>query len=371
MKKKKLAKMIQAPMSNNHLAGSTNTIPKNSEWKKAVLFLNLGTPKSWKPWDVGCYLNQFLTDERVIDLPWLFRHLLVKAAIIPTRIITSSRNYRSVWTKEGSPLMVHSLDFIEKIRPILQEQGIEPFFAMRYQEPSIPTVMRTISEFSPDELYILPLYPQYASATTGSSIEACMEAMKRWSFFPKLHFLSSFYSDPWFIETWAKKLQKELITDSHIVFCFHGLPQRQVLKTNPRGVCFTQGCCHNKRMKGACYVAQCYDIAQNISEKINLSTCRWSLAFQSRLGKDPWTEPYLMEHLKELASQGIKKVTILSPSFVADCIETIEELGQEARTFFLSNGGKEFHLVSSLNDNDEWVSAIAEYVISLFQKKST
>ncbi len=331
--------------------------------KISILFINLGTPKKPCVLDVARYLYEFLTDRRVIDLPNFIRHILTAGYIIPKRVLSSTHNYKSVWTKDGPPLLYHSSHFMKKIEPILQSHGIEPFFAMRYQEPSLSSILKEIEQASPDELIIFPLYPQYASSTTGSTIEACMNLMKKWPFFPKLTFSSSFYNEPWFIKAYANKLQSYLGSHQHVVYCFHGLPIRQVINSNPRGKCCTLDCCINSRMKNACYVAQSRSIAHAVSCELGLNKDHWSVAFQSRLGSDHWTEPYLQDHLLSLIRKNILDVVLISPSFVVDCLETIDELEREAAHFFLKNGGKSFQVVSSLNDDPVWIEGLSQFII--------
>ncbi len=332
--------------------------------KKAALFLNLGTPKSSHIWDIAVYLNEFLTDRRVIPLPYILRQLLVKLYIIPKKILSSTKNYRSIWQEQGSPLAIHSNSFMKAISPILQDKGIEPFFAMRYQGPSIARALDEIYQLSPDSLAIIPLYPQYASATTGSSIAACLQEIQHWDFFPKISINSSLYSEEWFLSLWVKKILRERVPDSHILFCFHGLPKNQVIKTNPRGSCFQNECCRSCIMQGSCYVAQSTYMAEKLAAKLSLKRDEWSVAFQSRLGREEWTAPYLTDHIVSLQRAGITKITIAPLSFIADCIETLEELDREARAIFLQAGGAEFHSISSLNNDIEWVTELSHFIES-------
>lgn len=329
---------------------------------KAVLFINLGTPKSTKKSAVARYLYQFLTDRRVIDIPALYRYILVLFCILPSRTKGASERYKAIWTPEGSPLMAHSTNFLQKIAPILEKKGVDSYLAMRYQEPSISSVMKEIQKNMPEELLIFPLYPQYASATSGSSLEACFKELQNWPYIPEIKTISSYAHEPWFQKVWIKKIQKEQLPNSHLLFCFHGLPKRQLLRTNPTKNCFQTGCCSNPKSEKSCYVAQCKLLGEALANKLAIKASEWSIAFQSRLGTDEWTKPYLIDHLVELRSQHVTRISIVALSFVTDCIETIEELNIEARDIFLQNGGKAFHTISSLNDDNFWIEQCATYV---------
>ncbi len=345
--------------------------PNRERTKKAVLFINLGTPKSPSICHVFSYLREFLTDWRVISLPFIVRQLLVNCIIIPLRIRQSSKNYRSIWMEEGSPLMAYSMKFLEAMKEALRGSQISPYFAMRYQEPSLKKVLHEIQKQGHTSLLVIPLYPQYASATTGSSIEKLMEEMRHWKAFPHITIVQSFFQKHFFVKSWAEKLHpyaRSMSNDTKVLFCFHGLPQRQVVETNPCGShCFTNRCCEEKPSQDLCYVAQCKKTAEAIRHALALPPEQCEIVFQSRLGKDPWTGPFIADRLKLLPQEGIQRAIIVSASFVADCIETIEELGQECRQIFLSNGGKEFILIDSLNDSPIWIQGLHQLIESHFK----
>lgn len=336
---------------------------KNS--KTGVLLVNLGTPDSPRPKDVYRYLVEFLTDERVIDLPWIQRQLLVRGFIIPTRYKQSARIYQQIWTPEGSPLMVYG----KKVQHALQESlgnGFHVELAMRYQNPSLNNGLKNILEKGIRHLIILPMFPQYASASSGSVYEKIMEHLQKQNTFPKITFIDSFPDHAAVMDAFCHVARKKSLDDyDHYLFSFHGLPQRQIKKADRFNHCLkTQDCCQKPcRENVDCYSAQCHLTYKAILEQLKLPQEKTSIAFQSRLGKDPWIEPFTPVVLEELAKNNKKKVLVFCPSFVCDCLETIYEIGVEYAAEFKKGGGERLDLVQGLNEEPLWIEALKKLIL--------
>lgn len=328
----------------------------------ALLLVNLGTPESPAPRDVYRYLIEFLTDERVIDLPWLQRQLLVRGFIVPFRYHRSAASYNAIWQQEGSPLLTYSVGLQQKLQARLgSSYSVE--LAMRYQKPSIEDVLERLSLSRWQKLVVLPLFPQYASATTGSVLQNVMEKVAKWPLIPEVRCIDQFATYPPFIEAIAARASTfDLSCYDKILFSFHGLPQRQITKNDPSGDCLRkEDCCQRLcQANGHCYSAQCYATARGVAEKLGLDESCYRICFQSRLGREPWLQPYTAEVIEELARKGAKKLLVFSPSFVADCLETIFEIGRECCEEFIKLGGEKLDLVPSLNDGEDWVEALAK-----------
>lgn len=334
------------------------------EKKTGVLLVNLGTPLSPKPRDVYRYLIEFLTDPRVIDLPWLRRQLLVRGFIVPARYRQSAKAYEQIWTKEGSPLMVYG----KRVQKEVEKQLGEDFFvelAMRYQEPSIEQSLGKLMDKEIDHLIVLPLFPQYASATTGSVHQRVQEILGQYQVIPKVTLLSHYASHPLLINAFCKVAsQCEIETYDHLLFSFHGLPERHIHKADKHSCCLkTSTCCNQvSNLNKNCYKAQCYDTALAIVEGLGLPKEKFSICFQSRLGRDPWLQPYASNRIAELAKEGKKRVLVMSPSFVCDCLETIFEIKVEYAAEFIHAGGEKLDLVPGLNDHPLWIETIKTIV---------
>ena len=333
--------------------------------KKGILLVNLGTPDSPKVSDVRRYLDEFLMDGRVVDVPAPVRALLVKGIIVPFRGPKSAKTYKAIWTENGSPLMYYSV----RTAQLLQEKLGEDYhveLAMRYQNPSIQLALDKLKEAKVDSIKVIPLFPQYASATTGSVHDKVMEIVRTWQAIPDISFLNSYFDDPGIIKNFAengKKYQPE--TYYHILFSFHGLPQRQLRKgDDSKAHCLkVENCCetlcdNNKY----CYSAQCYQTARLIAEELNIPKEKYTICFQSRLGRDPWAQPYTSTVLEELAHKGVKNVLVFCPAFVADCLETIFEIAEEYQEEFEEMGGEKVQLVESLNDHPMWIETLERLV---------
>ncbi|MVZ63516.1 ferrochelatase [Sphingobacterium humi] len=336
--------------------------------KKGVLLVQLGTPDSPTRRDVKKYLTQFLMDPRVMDIPVVSRTLLVKGIIVPKRSGTSAQTYASIWDDEaGSPLMTYSLYQQQKLQEVLgEEYHVE--LAMRYQNPSIDAAMERMEAMLLESIVVIPLFPQYASATTGSVIDRVMEIMRTWQYFPRVNFVSSYYDDPLMIEVIAEHaLRHDLNSYDHFLFSYHGLPVRQLGKVDSKGElsCPDFGCDHCKTdVNPYCYLSHCYATTRAITDKLNLPKEKFTVCFQSRLGKTPWIQPYTSDTLHELAQKGVKRILVFSPAFVADCIETIDEIQVEYANEFKDLGGEEVHMVESLNRNPKWIEALRRMVVA-------
>jgi ferrochelatase len=336
--------------------------------KKGVLLVNLGTPDSPETKDVRRYLGEFLMDPRVIDINALSRALLVKGIIVPFRSPKSAKLYKAIWSDEtGSPLLHYSKLQLKLLRERLGDD-YQVELAMRYQNPSIESALKKLKAGLVDSIQVIPLFPQYASASTGSVYDKVMELLLQWPTKPDISFINSFHDNELMIETFAnnaKKYQPE--TYDHILFSFHGLPQRQLIKSDhTHNHCLkTSDCCAvltdaNK----FCYSAQSYHTAKLIAEKLNIPKEKYTICFQSRLGSDPWVQPYTTEIVAKLANEGKKRLLVFCPAFVADCLETVYEVTEEYGGEFKALGGEHVQLVESLNDSPTWIDALEQMVRS-------
>ncbi len=334
--------------------------------KQGVLLINLGTPDSYETADVRKYLREFLMDRRVIDIPYFRRWMLVNGIIAPTRAPKSAEIYKEVWTDEGSPLLVYGQRVKELLQQVLGNEYLVAL-GMRYGNPSIKEALEELRSAQVSEITVIPLYPQYASATTGSTIEKLNEELSTWELVPSLHIVSQFLEHPLFVKAFAEVGRKYLEEKEydHILFSYHGLPERQILKASCDNYCqLNDKCCSVYHSKNQfCYRAQCYQTTRLLAEALNIPEEKYSVCFQSRLGKTPWIQPYIEDVVPELPKQGKKKVLAFSPAFVADCLETTIEIGEEFKEEFLEAGGEEWQLVESLNDNPLWIDCLKALVL--------
>jgi ferrochelatase len=330
-----------------------------------VLLVNLGTPDSARVPDVRRYLREFLSDPRVIDIHPVGRWLLLNLIILPFRPAKSARAYQSIWG-DGSPLLTHSRHLTEAVQRALGPAYLVEL-AMRYGAPSIPDALARLQAAQPSKIVVLPLFPQYSSAATGSAVERVYQVLgAAWNVVP-LEVLGAFHDDPGFIEAFAAVAGQHLpaFRPDHVLFSYHGLPERQIRKSDPTGRhCLTApGCCDALvPANRACYRAHCFATTRALAARLELPADRHSVSFQSRLGRTPWISPYTDLVLPELARAGKKRVAVLCPAFVADCLETVEEIGIRAREQWRSLGGEELLLVPSLNAEPRWVEAVARLV---------
>jgi protoporphyrin/coproporphyrin ferrochelatase len=367
-----------------------------------LMLINLGTPDSPEPGDVRRYLAEFLMDPYVIDVPFLSRWLLVYGAILPFRPKKSSSAYQKIWSKDrGSPLRYHMEDFTQKLQIALnQRRGSIRFvvkMAMRYGNPSIESVMEQFigSNRIVDELVVLPLYPQYSLAATHSSIEACQRTFQSHKFshpyshsspypypYPYLRFVESFHNADFFIRPLAKSILRDfdLTQYDHVLFSFHGLPERQVVKAELSCVGCVEKSGESSTVTGRpcavpakpkCYRAQCFETAYLLAKATGLTESQYTVCFQSRLGRTPWLKPFTDQVVSMLPTQGVKRVLVVCPSFTMDCLETLEEIGIRAREDFVRVGGDQLDLAPCLNAQDHWVEACADFAISISTTAST
>ena len=340
--------------------------------KTGILLLQLGTPDSPSTRDVRTYLREFLSDPRVIDLPWIARTVLVNGIIAPFRAPKSAKIYRELWQLGSgrSPLLTHT----ENTRTRLQERmdvyaaktgaTIDVEMAMRYQNPSMESVLARMHQAAYDRIIILPLFPQYASASTGSAIEKAFDIMRRWWVIPHLDIVSQFYDHDGYLDSIVDRAAAfDLGSYDHILFSYHGLPERHVDKVYNEGLCSDRDCEHEiTGENGWCYKATCYATTRLLAEKLGLHEDRYTVTFQSRLSKK-WIEPFSDKVLEQLAQKGAKRVLVFSPAFVADCLETLIEIGSEYQTLFRQHGGETVDLVPSSNDHPRFIDCLESLVL--------
>ncbi|MCK9424936.1 MAG: ferrochelatase [Ignavibacteriaceae bacterium] len=332
--------------------------------KTGVLLIQLGTPDSPSVKDVRKYLSEFLNDPRVIDIPTVARFFLVNGIIVPFRAQKSAKIYQQLWTKEGSPLLLYSQNLQIKLQKSFGDE-VDVRLAMRYGNPGMENVLEEMRKQNYSRIILLPLFPQYASATTGSAVEKAMKIIHKWWVIPEIRTISQFYADKGFINCFVEKgKQYNLAEYDHVLFSYHGLPIRQVDKVHVDGKPCADHNCENEitEENKFCYKAACYATTRLIAEQLNLPKEKYTVCFQSRLDKN-WLEPFADKTIIEHAKKGTKKLLVFSPAFVADCLETIIEIGHEYQQLFVEHGGEKVHLVESLNDSDAWVEALRKLVL--------
>jgi ferrochelatase len=331
--------------------------------RTGVLLINLGTPDSPSVSDVRSYLSQFLNDPRVIDIPWLLRKMLVNLIIVPFRAPKSAKIYQKLWTANGSPLLFHS----RRVQKLLQQELGEDYdvhLAMRYKNPSIPDVMEAMRKKHYKRMIVLPMFPQYASASTGSAHDEVMRVLRTWWVIPEVKFISQYYDHPLFIEGFLQRAKQYKLADyDHILFSYHGLPERQVDKVYDEGLCADHNCEHEVSEDSQyCYKATCYATTRLLATRLNLPQERYTVCFQSRLDQK-WIKPFSDEVVRECGKKGMKKLLVFSPAFTADCLETIIEIGEEYQDIFKEHGGEKVQLVESLNDHPVWIQCLRDLVV--------
>ncbi|GAB3702084.1 ferrochelatase [Spirosoma flavus] len=333
--------------------------------KTGVLLVNLGTPDSPAVPDVRKYLREFLMDGRVIDIPLIPRSLLVNGIIAPFRAPKSAKIYKELWTETGSPLKYYGHQVEEKLQQLLGSQYVVKL-AMRYQSPSIEAGLSEFQQLGLTDIVVIPLFPQYASASTGSVYQKVMEVVKSWDVIPAIRFVNRFLEHPNFIEGFAQTARKYMATHDFdfFLFSYHGLPESQIRKGDvTKTTCRFGDCCATFHAQNQhCYRAQCFETTRLLVEALRIPEGKYVTSFQSRLGSDPWIKPYTDEVIKELPGKGIKSVLAFSPAFVADCLETTIEVGVEYKEIFEKAGGQHWQLVESLNDSPIWIDALVDLV---------
>ncbi|HEX2606132.1 MAG TPA: ferrochelatase [Flavisolibacter sp.] len=333
--------------------------------KRAVVLMNLGSPDSTEVKDVKRYLDEFLMDERVIDKPWLLRALLVKGIIVPLRAPKSAEAYKTIWTEKGSPLIVIS----KQLQQALKKEIEEPVaIAMRYGNPTPKAAFDELVEKNPDleEVIAVPLYPHYAMSSFETAVEYAKEQHTKGGYRFKLSMVKPFYDNEEYLAALCDSIQPHLQQEyDQILFSYHGIPERHILKSDITGShCLkSPDCCDvPSKAHDYCYRHQCWTTTKLVTERLQIPKEKWGFSFQSRLGRDPWLKPYTAVRLAELPKEGVKKIVVVCPAFVSDCLETIEEMGEEGREIFLHAGGESFTLIPCLNVHPMWVSALAKLI---------
>ncbi|WP_299223742.1 ferrochelatase [uncultured Psychroserpens sp.] len=331
---------------------------------KGVLLVNLGSPDSPEPKDVKRYLGEFLMDERVIDVPLWARTLLVKGIILNTRPKASAKAYQKIWWEDGSPLIVIS----ERLQQAIQKQtNIPVSLAMRYGSMTIKNGIQELIDKGVDDVFLIPLYPQFAMATTETILVLAEDIRK--TCFPniKISDLPAFYNNSSYIDVLSNSIKRHLNGKDyeHLLFSYHGVPERHIRKSDvTRSHCKIDGsCCITPSPAHEfCYRHQCIEVTRLVAEMLNLEEGTYSTSFQSRLGFDPWLQPYTDRTIERLGKEGVKKMAIVTPAFVSDCLETLEEIAMEGEEIFHEMGGEEFTTIPCLNDNDEWVALLSNWI---------
>jgi len=333
--------------------------------KKGVLLVNLGTPDDPGRGAVYRYLKEFLLDPRVIDYPWLPRNLLVRGLIAPLRSGSSSKLYKKLWTDRGSPLKAYGEDVAKGVQEHLGDEYIVEL-AMRYQNPSVESAVRKLMLAKVTDIIVFPMFPQYASATTGSVHDEVMRILRKQQIIPNVKMINSYYDYEPMIEVFADNArQYDLNSYDQIIFSYHGLPERQLRRADDFNHCTKkENCCqHISEVNQFCYSAQCHATTKAIAEKLGLSPDQYVTSFQSRLGPEKWVQPYTIDMIEETAERGGKRLLVFSPAFVADCLETIIEITDEYQEEFEEMGGEHVDLVPSLNNDPRWIKAVTDLIL--------
>ncbi|GAA4318249.1 ferrochelatase [Flaviaesturariibacter amylovorans] len=327
--------------------------------------MNLGSPDSTEVPDVKRYLDEFLMDGRVIDKPWLFRAMLVKGIIVPFRAPKSAEAYKSIWTKEGSPLIVLS----EQLARALDQEVEEPVvIAMRYGTPSPREAFDKLLQAHPDlkEVLLIPMYPHYAMSSYETAVEYAKEQHAEGRYPFRLEYIKPYYDNAEYLEALCESIRPYLDTDyDQILFSYHGVPERHIYKGDitqqhclkKEGCCDTPSAAHQY-----CYRHQCWTTTKEVARRLGIPDGKWGFSFQSRLGRDPWLQPYTAQRLEELPKEGVKKVLVACPAFISDCLETLEEIAEEGKESFVHAGGESFTMIPCLNVHPLWVRAMATWV---------
>ena len=334
--------------------------------KTAVLLIQLGTPDSPKTSDVRRYLSEFLNDPRVIDLPWLARKLLVNGIIVPFRAPKSAKIYKELWDlgKGQSPLLVHTQKVQEKLKVRLKSSNVDVYMAMRYQNPSMADVMEEMRALHYDHVIVLPLFPQYASASSGSAIERAMKIMSTWWTTPEISIVNQFWDNSGYIDSIVERSKAFNLKDyDHILFSYHGVPEKHVDKVYEGDSLCSEAPCETEinDKNSMCYKATSYATTRLIADKLGLKDEDYTVCFQSRLDKK-WLTPFSDKVVEEQGRRGAKKLLAFSPAFVADCLETVIEIGHEYQDIFEDHGGEKIQLVPSSNDHERFIDGLEEII---------
>jgi len=330
--------------------------------RTAVVLIQLGTPDSPKVSDVRRYLSEFLNDPRVIDLPWLGRTLLVNGIIVPFRAPKSAKIYKELWDFGNgvSPLITHTQNVTRKLNDRFANEPVDVFYAMRYQNPSMYDVLESVRKENYDHIVILPLFPQYASASSGSAIDLALRIIRKWWVIPQISVIGQFWNNEGYIDSIVDRARKFNFSDyDHFLFSYHGLPERHVDKVyEGSDLCEDQPCELEVNAKNKfCYKATCYATTRLIAERLNIPEEMYTVCFQSRLDKK-WLRPFADDVVEDQALKGSRKLLVFSPAFVADCLETVIEIGSEYQEIFEKLGGEKVELVPSSNDHERFLDGL-------------
>ncbi|MBO0320852.1 ferrochelatase [Muricauda sp. CAU 1633] len=331
---------------------------------KGVLLVNLGSPDSPTPKDVKPYLDEFLMDERVIDVNPVLRNIIVRGIILNTRPKRSAEAYAKIWWDEGSPLIVISERFTNKVR---EQINLPVALGMRYGSMTIKNALQELKQQGVDEVLLVPLYPHYAMSSYETVVVKAMEVQQE--YFPEMHFttLPAFYSNPDYVKVLSKSISEGLkgFEYDHVLFSYHGIPERHIKKSDPTKFhCKIDGqCCKtNSVAHHTCYKHQCLDTTELVKETLDLDETKISTSFQSRLGSDPWLQPFTDKEFERLAQEGKKRLAVITPAFVSDCLETLEEIAMEGKHQFQEAGGEDYIHIPCLNDSDEWAGLMVTWI---------
>ncbi|MFI5155597.1 MAG: ferrochelatase [Chitinophagales bacterium] len=340
--------------------------------RTGIILMNLGSPDSTHVKDVKRYLNQFLMDKRVIDYPFLFRKLLVEGIIVPARAAKSAEAYRIIWTEEGSPLIV----WTRKLNAALESQLTLPIeIAMRYGKPEMKAAYDALLRKSPEleEVIAIPMYPHYAMSSYETAVEHARSVHRANAYIFELKFVRPFYNNEQYIHALSGRM-KEFVRENydHLLFSFHGIPERHLTKTDPTaGHCLqSPDCCSTSSVAHErCYRHQCLKTMELVAAALDLPKSKYSYSFQSRLGREQWLRPYTDHRLVEMPGEGIKKLLVICPAFVSDCLETLEEIEIRGKESFIKAGGESFRMIPCLNDSKLWVQAISSWIEDILKGK--
>jgi len=332
---------------------------------RAIVLMNLGSPDSTEVKDVKRYLDEFLMDERVIDKPWLLRALLVKGIIVPWRASNSAKAYQSIWSEKGSPLIFISKQQRDALK---KELGEAVVIAMRYGNPSPKQAYDELLQKNPEleEVVLVPMYPHYAMSSYETAVEYAKEQHKKGSYKFKLTFIKPFYNQPEYLNALGESIKPYLNQAyDQVLFSYHGIPERHILKCDPtKKHCLkVDNCCEvPSEAHNYCYRHQCWTTTKEMVKQLGIPEDKWGFSFQSRLGRDPWLQPYTAKRLEELPKEGVKKLLIVCPAFVSDCLETLEEIAEEGKESFMHAGGEKFELIPCLNVHPLWIETMAKWI---------
>ena len=330
---------------------------------KAVLLLNLGTPSEPTAKGLRAFYRHFFSDPFVFDFNPIGRWLLRNLIILPFRAPRIAKDYAQIWMDEGSPLKVYADRMQVSVQNRFEQDGSKVLvrYGMTYSQPFIKDTMAEFEAAGINEVLVLPMFPQYSTATTASVFDAVQKAAKKWKQAPQLHFVDDLFQEQAFIDAWKTLIEQHLDVESvdHVIFSYHGVPEKTIKKADSAGVCEFAACCSNiTESNRLCYRMQCQQTTIGITKALAWPDEKWSMAFQSRFGPLPWIQPYLDEHIVKLVEKGNKRIAVVTPSFISDCLETLFEIGIEYREEFEAAGGDHFQLVPNLNDHADWFEAV-------------